>query len=139
MLEACRRLGLATVAYSPIAKGRVKDDRTLARIGHLHRKTAAQVCLRWLVQQNVAAIPRTSKLERLQENLGVFDFELSEEEMATISAMGSSAGRMVNVGGGLGLSIDPGGCPRGRSKVSTGMLAVFETPGTLSDYAGSSP
>src|SRR5262245_24095977 len=100
VLEACRRLGLATVAYSPVAKGRVKDDRTLARIGHLHRnKTAAQVCLRWLVQQNVAAIPRTSKLERLQENLGVFDFELSDEEMEKISAMGSSGGRMVNVGG----------------------------------------
>jgi 2,5-diketo-D-gluconate reductase B len=99
VLEACRRLGLATVAYSPVAKGRVKDDRTLARIGQLHGKTAAQVCLRWLVQQNVAAIPRTSKLERLEENLGVFDFTLSEQEMATISAMGSSAGRMVNVGG----------------------------------------
>ena len=99
VLEACRRLGLATVAYSPIAKGRVKDDRTLARIGDLHRKTAAQVCLRWLVQQNVAAIPRTSKLERLQENLDVFDFALSDDEMATISAMGSSAGRMLNIGG----------------------------------------
>ncbi len=56
-------------AYSPIAKGRVKGDRVLARIGDRYRKTAAQVCLRWLVQQNVSAIPRTSKLERLQENL----------------------------------------------------------------------
>jgi 2,5-diketo-D-gluconate reductase B len=99
VLEACRRLGLTTVAYSPVAKGRVKDDRTLARIGHLHRKTAAQVCLRWLTQQNVVAIPRTSKLERLEENVRVFDFTLSDEEMATIFAMGGSAGRMVNVGG----------------------------------------
>jgi diketogulonate reductase-like aldo/keto reductase len=99
LLDACRRVGLAVVAYSPVAKGRVKDDRTLARIGQRHRKTAAQVCLRWLVQQNVAAIPRTSKLERLDENLNVLDFTLSEDEMATISAMGSKAGRMVNVGG----------------------------------------
>ena len=107
VLEACRRLGLATVAYSPIAKGRVKDDRTLARIGDLHRKTAAQVCLRWLVQQNVAAIPRTSKLERLQENLDVFDFELSEDEMANDLRHGQQRGRMLNGGGRLGLASSP--------------------------------
>jgi 2,5-diketo-D-gluconate reductase B len=99
VLEACRRLGLATVAYSPIARGRAKDDRTLASIGRAYRKTAAQVCLRWLVQQNVAAIPRTSKLERLDENLGVFDFELSEDDMAKIFAMGSREGRMLSFGG----------------------------------------
>jgi diketogulonate reductase-like aldo/keto reductase len=99
VLDGCRRHGLATVAYSPIAKGRVKDDRTLARIGDFHKKTAAQVCLRWLVQQDVAAIPRTSKLERLQENLNVFDFALSDDEMATIFAMGSSSGRILNAGG----------------------------------------
>src|ERR1700736_5605500 len=63
--EACTRHGMALVAYSPIAKGRIKSDRALARIGDRYRKTAAQVGLRWLVQQNVAAIPRTSKLERL--------------------------------------------------------------------------
>lgn len=99
VLEACRRLGLATVAYSPIARGRAKDDRTLAGIGRAHRRTAAQVCLRWLVQQGVAAIPRTSKLERLEENLRVFDFELSADEMATIFAMGSRDGRMLSLGG----------------------------------------
>jgi 2,5-diketo-D-gluconate reductase B len=87
LLETCRRLGLAIVAYSPIAKGRVKDDRALARIGDLYRKTAAQVSLRWLVQQNVSAIPRTSKLERLQQNMDVFDFALSDADMAAISAM----------------------------------------------------
>jgi diketogulonate reductase-like aldo/keto reductase len=90
LIGTCRRLGLAVVAYSPVAKGRVKDDRTLARIGALYRKTAAQVSLRWLVQQNVAAIPRTSKLERLQENLDVFDFALGDDDMTTISAMGRS-------------------------------------------------
>jgi 2,5-diketo-D-gluconate reductase B len=89
LLDTCRRLDLAIVAYSPIAKGRVKDDRALARIGDLYRKTAAQVCLRWLVQQNVSAIPRTSKLERLQQNMDVFDFALSDADMAAISAMHS--------------------------------------------------
>jgi len=50
------------------------------------------------VQQNVSAIPRTSKLERLSENINVFDFELSDEDMSQISAMGSAAGRLTDFG-----------------------------------------
>jgi 2,5-diketo-D-gluconate reductase B len=95
---ACARHGMALVAYSPIAKGRIRNDRALARIGDRYRKTAAQVCLRWLVQQNVAAIPRTSRLERLSENINVFDFELSEDDMSLISAMGSASSRSTDFG-----------------------------------------
>src|SRR5579859_416809 len=98
VLEACARHGMALVAYSPVAKGRVKTDQTLARIGRAHGKTAAQVCLRWLVQQNVAAIPRTSKIERLSENIEIFDFALSDEEMHQISQMGSAKGRLTDYG-----------------------------------------
>ena len=96
--EACARHGMALVAYSPIAKGRIKNDRALLRIGDRYRKTAAQVCLRWLVQQGVAAIPRTSKLERLAENIDIFDFELSEDDMRQISAMGSAGSRLTDYG-----------------------------------------
>jgi len=96
--EACARHGMAVVAYSPVAKGRIKNDRALLRIGDRYRKTAAQVCLRWLVQQNVAAIPRTSKLERLSENIEIFDFELSDEDMQEISGMGNAGGRLVDHG-----------------------------------------
>ncbi|RZN31274.1 aldo/keto reductase [Bradyrhizobium sp. Leo121] len=95
---ACARHGMALVAYSPIAKGRIRNERALARIGDRYRKTAAQVCLRWLVQQNVAAIPRTSKLERLSENINVFDFELSEDDMSLISVMGGASGRITDFG-----------------------------------------
>src|SRR6195952_1975692 len=56
--EACARHGMALVAYSPVAKGRIKDDATLTRIGRAHGKTAAQVCLRWLVQQDLGGKPR---------------------------------------------------------------------------------
>jgi diketogulonate reductase-like aldo/keto reductase len=98
VLEACARHGMAVVAYSPVAKGRIKNDPTLARIGQAHGKTAAQVCLRWLVQQNVAAIPRTSKIERLSENIEIFDFELSDDEMRQISLMGSAKGRLTDYG-----------------------------------------
>jgi 2,5-diketo-D-gluconate reductase B len=95
---ACARNGMAVVAYSPVAKGRIKNDATLARIGQAYGKTAAQVCLRWLVQQNVAAIPRTSRIERLSENIDIFDFVLSDQEMAELSAMGSAEGRLTNFG-----------------------------------------
>jgi len=96
--EACARHGMAIVAYSPIAKGRIKNDELLAAIGKAHGKSAAQVCLRWLVQQNVSAIPRTSRLERLSENMQIFDFELSDEEMRRISTMGGSDGRLTDYG-----------------------------------------
>jgi diketogulonate reductase-like aldo/keto reductase len=98
VLEACARHGMALVAYSPVAKGRIKSDATLAGIGQAHGKTAAQVCLRWLVQQNVAAIPRTSRIERLSENIDIFDFALTEEEMRQISQMGSAKGRLTDFG-----------------------------------------
>jgi 2,5-diketo-D-gluconate reductase B len=96
--EACAQHGLALVAYSPIAKGRIRNDRALARIGDRYGKSAAQVCLRWLVQQNVSAIPRTSKLERLSENINIFDFELSEPDMTQISQMGSAKTRLTDFG-----------------------------------------
>src|SRR5271154_454288 len=94
--EACRRNGMAVVAYSPVAKGRIKNDQTLAAIGQSYGKTAAQVCLRWLVQQNVSAIPRTSRIERLSENIDIFDFALSDEEMDHISGMASAKGRLTD-------------------------------------------
>jgi 2,5-diketo-D-gluconate reductase B len=96
--EACAQHGLAVVAYSPVAKGKVKGDEALNRIGRAHGKTAAQICLRWLVQQNVCAIPRTSKLERLSENIDIFDFELSDAEMARISRMGDAKTRLTDFG-----------------------------------------
>ncbi len=94
--KACVQNDMAVVAYSPIAKGKIKGNAVLDAIGARHGKSAAQVCLRWLVQQNVVAIPRTSKLERLSENIDIFDFELTAEEMASIAALGSRDGRLVN-------------------------------------------
>jgi 2,5-diketo-D-gluconate reductase B len=96
LIDACRRNGMAVVAYSPIAKGRVGDDETLSRIGAAHKKSAAQVCLRFLVQQNIVVIPRTSKVERLSENAAIFDFTLGAREMADISALARRDGRLVN-------------------------------------------
>jgi 2,5-diketo-D-gluconate reductase B len=96
LIAACRRQRTAVVAYSPIAKGRARDDETLSRIGAIHKKTAAQVCLRFLVQQDIVVIPRTSKVERLAENAAIFDFALGVPEMASIAALAHRDGRLVN-------------------------------------------
>ncbi len=87
LIKACRRLGMAVVAYSPIARGRVRDNEVLSRIGATHHKSATQVSLRFLVQRHLVVIPRTSKVERLSENAAIFDFSLSEAEMAAIAAL----------------------------------------------------
>jgi 2,5-diketo-D-gluconate reductase B len=96
--QVCAQNNLALVAYSPVAKGRIKNDRALLRIGDRYRKSAAQVCLRWLVQQNVCAIPRTSRIERLSENIEIFDFALSEDEMAEIAGLANAKGRFTDYG-----------------------------------------
>jgi diketogulonate reductase-like aldo/keto reductase len=97
VIAACRRHGLAVVAYCPLARGRAIDHPVLAAIGKGYGKTAAQVCLRWLVQQGIVAIPRTAKVERLSSNAAVFDFQLSEAEMEAIRALAHPRGRVVNV------------------------------------------
>jgi diketogulonate reductase-like aldo/keto reductase len=74
----------------------VGDNETLSRIGAAHKKSAAQVCLRFLVQQNIVVIPRTSNVERLSENATIFDFALGAREMADISALARRDGRLVN-------------------------------------------
>ena len=96
VIAACRRLGMAIVAYSPIARGGVSGNTLLARIGKAHGKTAAQVSLRFLVQQAIAVIPRTSRPERLQENLAIFDFELSDAEMSEIARLANRDGRIID-------------------------------------------
>jgi 2,5-diketo-D-gluconate reductase B len=96
VIAACRDHGMATVAYSPIARGNAKNDKVLAAIGAAYKKTAAQVCLRYLVQQDIVVIPRTSKLDRLAENAAIFDFTLSEAEMAQIAALAHGGGRVVD-------------------------------------------
>ena len=96
---ACRRHGLSVTAYSPIARGRAGDDAQLRRIGMHHRKTAGQVSLRFLIQEGAVVIPRTSKPERLKENMTIFDFELDPAEMDAIRGLADEATRVVDWSG----------------------------------------
>jgi len=99
VIAATKKRGMAVVAYSPIARGLAKGDALLAKIGKAHGKTATQVCLRYLVQQRIVVIPRTSKSERLKENFSIFDFELTAAEMQEIFSLAHPSGRIVEWGG----------------------------------------
>jgi 2,5-diketo-D-gluconate reductase B len=96
---ACRRRGLAVTAYSPIARGRAGTDTQLRLIGMHHGKTAGQVSLRFLIQEGAIVIPRTSKRERLEENIAIFDFELDPAEMDEIRRLADRSGRVVDWSG----------------------------------------
>jgi 2,5-diketo-D-gluconate reductase B len=75
-------------AYCPVARGKLLDDPVIGKIAKAHGKTHAQICLRWLIQQPmVAAVPRALEERHITENLDVFDFSLSDEEMRTIFAL----------------------------------------------------
>ncbi len=99
VIAACRKHGLSITAYSPLARGQVSKDKVLKRIGEAHGKTAGQVALRWLIQRDIVVIPRTAKVERLSENIALFDFESTSGEMEEISALAHPRGRVVDWGG----------------------------------------
>jgi diketogulonate reductase-like aldo/keto reductase len=96
VIAATQAHGMAVVAYSPIARGNAAGDQVLERIAKAHGKTAAQICLRYLVQQDIVVIPRTSKVERLEQNIALFDFELTELDMAQIRKLAQPRGRIVD-------------------------------------------
>jgi len=98
VLEACRRLGVAMTAYSPLARGEVLHNPTILKIADTHQVSAAQVAVRWLIQQGVIAIPKSSNVERAATNLDVFGFELTQDDMARISALARPDGRLINPG-----------------------------------------
>ena len=99
LLEACRARGLVFTAFCPLARGRMFKDPILGEIARRRGRTIAQVALRWLLQQNVAAIPRSSNPQRIAENIDVFDFALTDHEMKQIAALKRSDGRIANPAG----------------------------------------
>ncbi|MFB6245303.1 MAG: aldo/keto reductase [Candidatus Nanohaloarchaea archaeon] len=88
LLERCRETDTVLTAYSPLARGEVLGNDTLKEIGERHGKSPAQVALRWHLQQDmVAAIPKATGEKHIEENLDVFDFRLTEDEIQTIHGL----------------------------------------------------
>ena len=82
-------LGTRLMAWAPLAEGAngLFSNPTLTQIGEKHGKTAAQVALRWLLQNDVIIIPKTVHKEWMQENLNLFDFELDADDMQAIATL----------------------------------------------------
>ena len=94
LVEFCRRLGMVVTAYSPLARpgyeemsARLVDEKIIRGIANAHGKTPAQVLLRWGIRRNTVVIPKSTHPERIKENIGVFDFELSEGDMRSIASL----------------------------------------------------
>ncbi|HWN66354.1 MAG TPA: aldo/keto reductase [Haliangium sp.] len=88
VLDIVREHELLLTAYCPLARGEFARDPAIDAIAQAHKKTKAQVTLRWLLQQErVAAIPRTARLEHLAENFDVFDFTLTDAEMQSMNGL----------------------------------------------------
>ena len=97
ILAGCRARGIALTGYCPLGRGQLLDDPVLASIATAKGKSPAQVALRWAVQHDgVAPLPRSSNRGRIAENLDVFGFELSEAEMARISALKRAGGKIAD-------------------------------------------
>jgi len=101
VIAATKKHGMAVVAYVPIARGKVQSSQefgadALERIGKAHSKTASQISLRYLVQLGLCAIPRTANPAHMKENMNVFDFKLTDAEMAELKALNATNMRVVN-------------------------------------------
>lgn len=86
----CREHGIRLEAYSPLTKGHRLSDRPLVAIGRKHGKTPAQVLLRWCLQAEAVAIPKSTRPERIRENADLFDFSLDEEDLGLLDRLDSS-------------------------------------------------
>lgn len=94
LVDFCQRLDMVVTAYSPLARPgygemseRLVDEKLIHSIASTYDKTPAQVLLRWGVQRNTVVIPKSTHRERLKENIGIFDFELSESDMGAIASL----------------------------------------------------
>ncbi|MDB5570157.1 MAG: 2,5-didehydrogluconate reductase [Hyphomicrobiales bacterium] len=97
LLAACRARGVSFTSYSPLGKAALLGHPALLEIARRHGRTAAQIVLRWHVQQPaVIAIPKASRREHARQNLAVFDFSLGDADMKAIAALAQKRGRITD-------------------------------------------
>ncbi len=87
LVAYCKKQNIAVESWSPLARGKVFGNKVLESISNKHNKTVSQVCLRWIIQHEVIVIPKSTSTKRIQENINLFDFELSLEEMELINTL----------------------------------------------------
>jgi diketogulonate reductase-like aldo/keto reductase len=92
LLEACEQRGVALEAYSPLGTGRHTSNETVRSVADRVGRTPAQVLLRWCLQRGVPVIPKSTHRERIEENAQIFDFTLSEQDVAELDALDQTGG-----------------------------------------------
>ena len=97
MLSYCEENNIQLVAWSPIMRGKLFSNKLMIDLSEKYKKTIAQIILRWHVQRGIIPIPKSSNEERIKENLSIFDFELSNDDMNTIDLL--NEGDNVSVSG----------------------------------------
>jgi diketogulonate reductase-like aldo/keto reductase len=81
LLIHCKKKNIQLQAYTPLVRGQRMDDPRLQALAKKHEKTPAQMILRWAIQHGVSTIPKSANQARLKENFGVFDFEISADDL----------------------------------------------------------
>jgi len=99
VIETARSLGMSVTAYYAMADGKVLSDTPLKEIASRHGKSVAQIVLRWIVQQGLVVLSKTVSESRAMENAAIFDFALTQDEMAAIHALSRPDGRIVSPDG----------------------------------------
>ena len=97
MLSYCEENNIQLVAWSPIMRGKLFSNELMIGLAEKYKKTIAQIILRWHLQRGVIPIPKSSNEERIKENLNIFDFELSNDDIKTIDLL--NEGDNVSVSG----------------------------------------
>ena len=92
LLEECEARHVAVEAYSPLGTGRHLSDPTVARIAEGAGRTAAQVLLRWCLQRGTIVLPKSTHQQRIEQNAQIFDFSLTDDEMASLDALDVTGG-----------------------------------------------
>lgn len=92
ILEYCRNNNIVVEAWSPLGSGRMLDNEDLKRIAYKYKKSVAQICVRWCVQNNVIPLPKSTHLERIKDNIDIYHFKISDEDMEYINNMEYFAG-----------------------------------------------
>ena len=89
---AAAERGIAIEAYSPLGTGKHLGDETVGAIAERHGRTPAQVLIRWCLQRDTIVLPKSTHRERIEQNAQVFDFELSDEDMAELDGLDQTGG-----------------------------------------------
>ncbi|WP_395762165.1 aldo/keto reductase [Elizabethkingia anophelis] len=85
--DFCQKNNIVIESWAPLARGKIFENEVLQKIAVKYNKSVSQICLRWVIQHDIIVIPKSSTLQRIEENIDIFDFNLSEEDIRIIDKL----------------------------------------------------